>query len=199
MSPPTSSAFRSFFRAARARPDAPLTTAEAAVAAMPSRLLLLLIARGVRGFGDGFAVIILPAYLSAIGFNPVEIGLVATASLFGTALLTLGIGFIAPRHDLRNLLIAAAVLMALSGLAFPNAERFALVALVCFLGTINPATGDSGVHIPLEHALIAQSVAAADRTRAFARYSLIGALSMAAGSLAAALPDFVVPLGITKL
>jgi MFS family permease len=199
MSPPSSSAFRSLFRTARARPDAPVAAGEAAVAAMPSRLLWLLIARGVRGFGDGFAVIILPAYLSAIGFNPVEIGLVATASLFGTAVLTLGVGFIAPRHDLRNLLIAAAVLMVLSGLAFPNVERFALVALVCFLGTINPATGDLGVHVPLEHALIAQSVAAANRTHAFARYSLIGALSMAAGSLAAALPDFVAPLGISKI
>ena len=33
-------------------------------------ILLLYIARGVRGFGDGFAVIILPAYLTAIGFEP---------------------------------------------------------------------------------------------------------------------------------
>jgi MFS family permease len=165
----------------------------------PSRLLLLLTARGVRGFGDGFAIIILPAYLSAIGFSPVEIGFVATASLFGTALLTLGVGFIAPRNDLRNLLLGAAVLMALTGFAFPHVERFVLIGLVCFLGTINPATGDLGVHVPLEHALIAQSVAAADRTGAFARYSLIGALSMAAGSLAAALPDFTAPLGITKI
>ena len=40
-----------------------------------SQLNLLYAARGVRGFGDGFAVIILPAYLSAIGFTPVEIGI----------------------------------------------------------------------------------------------------------------------------
>ncbi len=199
MSPPASRAFRSFFRAARARLRADANPAHAAAVVVPSRLLLLFTARGVRGFGDGFATIILPAYLSALGFNPVEIGIVATASLFGTSLLTLGVGFVAPRHDLRNLLIAAAVLMTLTGMAFPNAERFALIALVCLLGTINPATGDLGIHVPLEHALIAQSVAAANRTQAFARYSLIGALSMAAGSLAAALPDFVLPLGITKL
>src|SRR5688572_18231834 len=131
MSPPASSAVRSFFRAVRARPDARVSSADAAAVTRPSRLRSLLIARSVRGFGDGFAVIILPAYLSAIGFSPVDIGILATASLFGTSLLTLGVGFIAPRHDLRNLLIAAAVLMALSGLAFPNAEHFALVALVC--------------------------------------------------------------------
>lgn len=38
-------------------------------------ILLLYIARGVRGFGDGFAIIILPAYLSAIGLSPGQIGL----------------------------------------------------------------------------------------------------------------------------
>ena len=64
---------------------------------------LLYIARGVRGLGDGFAIIILPAYLSAIGFSSGQIGLILSASLLGTALLTLAVGFIAPRHDLRNL------------------------------------------------------------------------------------------------
>ena len=39
--------------------------------------------------------------------------------------------------------------------------------------------------------MLAQGVPDDERTRTFARYSLIGALSMAAGSLAAALPDFM--------
>jgi len=39
-----------------------------------SEVFLLYAARGVRGFADGFAVIILPAYLSAIGLSPAEIG-----------------------------------------------------------------------------------------------------------------------------
>jgi hypothetical protein len=37
-------------------------------------------ARAARGFGDGFAAIILPAYLLEIGFNPFQIGIVATAA-----------------------------------------------------------------------------------------------------------------------
>jgi MFS family permease len=164
-----------------------------------SNITLLYAARGVRGFGDGFAIIILPAYLSAIGFTPVEIGLAAAASLLGTALLTLAIGFIAPRHDLRNLLLAGAMLMVLTGLAFPTSENFLVIALVSLVGTINPATGDLGIMIPLEHAMVAQNVAATDRTGAFARYSLIGALSMAAGALAAALPDFLGPFGIDRI
>jgi len=46
--------------------------------AIPSNIALLYAARGVRGFGDGFAIIILPAYLTAIGYDPVQIGFVAT-------------------------------------------------------------------------------------------------------------------------
>src|SRR5882757_518706 len=65
-----------------------------------SEVLLLYAARGVRGFADGFAVIILPAYLSAIGLSPAEIGIVATTALLGSSLLTLTAGFMAPRPSL---------------------------------------------------------------------------------------------------
>jgi MFS family permease len=162
-------------------------------------VFLLYAARATRGFGDGFAIIILPAYLSAIGYDPVQIGFVATASLLGTALLTLGIGFIAPRYDLRSLLLGGAVLMAGTGLAFPTFEHFALIALVAFVGTVNPSTGDLGILVPLEHAMLARGVPDHERTHAFARYSLIGTLSMAAGALAAAAPDFLVQVDISRL
>jgi MFS family permease len=53
--------------------------------------------------------------------------------------------------------------------------------------------------IPLEHALLTQETADRDRTRVFARYSLIGSLTAAAGSLAAAVPDFLTAKGFTEL
>jgi MFS family permease len=165
----------------------------------PSNILLLYAARGVRGFGDGFAIIILPAYLTAIGYDPAQIGIVATASLLGTALLTLAVGTIAARYDLRALLLGGALLMACTGLAFPQAEHFILVALVAFVGTINPSTGDLGVLVPIEHAMLAQGVSDQARTRTFARYSLIGALSMAGGALAAAAPDFLTLAGLSQI
>src|SRR6266481_9630095 len=169
---------------------------------MPTRLSnvsLLYAARCLRGFGDGFAVIIRPAYLSAIGFNPIQIGLVATASLFGTAVFTLLIGLIAPRHDLRNMLLLGAALMVFTGIAFPSSEHLILIAAVAFIGTVNPSTGDIGVLVPLEHASLARGVADEERTRVFARYSLIGALSMAAGALAAGLTDILVAWGLGNL
>ena len=164
-----------------------------------SLIALLYVARGLRGFGDGFAIIILPAYMTALGYNAVAVGIVATASLLGTALLTLMVGWFAPRHDLRALLIFGASLMAATGIAFPNVEHFILIALVAFIGTVNPSGGDLGVLVPLEHAVLAQNATDASRTHVFARYSLIGALCTAAGSLAASLPDFLVARGGTEL
>jgi MFS family permease len=161
--------------------------------------LILYAARGVRGFGDGFAVIILPAYLSAIGLSPVQIGIVATAALLGSSLLTLLVGFVAPRHDLRAMLILGAALTVATGLVFPQVEHIAFVLAVAFVGTINPQAGDAGILVPLEHAMLARGVADEDRTRAFARYSLTGALATAAGSLAAATPDLLVSHGVGRL
>ncbi|MFL6790489.1 MAG: MFS transporter [Bradyrhizobium sp.] len=164
-----------------------------------SLISLLYVARGLRGFGDGFAIIILPAYMTALGYDAVAVGVVATASLLGTAFLTLIVGWIAPRHDLRALLIFGAGLMVATGIAFPNVEHFLLIALVAFIGTVNPSGGDLGVLVPLEHAVLARTATDITRTQAFARYSLTGALCTAAGSLAASLPDLLVSKGSTEL
>jgi MFS family permease len=175
------------------------TTVDPAAVGERPNVALLYAARGLRGFGDGFAIIILPAYLTAIGYSPVEVGIVATASLLGTALFTLAVGTVAAHHDLRTLLLAGAALMMLTGLAFPAVEHLVLVAAVAFIGTINPSTGDLGVLVPIEHAMLARGASDEERTSVFARYSLIGALSMAAGSLAASLPDFLVSTGIGRI
>ena len=72
-------------------------------------------------------------------------------------------------------------LMIATGIAFPASAHFVFIALVAFIGTINPTTGDIGVHVPLEQAAVARSVPDRERTRTFARYSLIGALAIAVG------------------
>jgi MFS family permease len=163
-----------------------------------SDIRLLLVARGIRGFGDGFAAIVLPAYLVAIGFGTVEIGIVAAASLLGSALLTLAVGVVAPRYELRHLLIAGAVLMAATGVML-NAEDLLLIVAVAFIGTVNPSGGDVGMLVPLEQTVLARDAPDHERTRVFARYSLIGAMSTAAGALSAAIPDVLVTAGIGRI
>src|SRR5450755_1104995 len=166
---------------------------------LPPDIIFLYGARALRGFGDGFAIIILPVYLSAVGFSPQQIGIVASASLLGTAALTLITGFIAPRFELRNLFLAGAGLIVLTGLIFPAAETIAPVLLVAFIGSINPSGGDLGMLVPLEHALLTRQTSDRDRTGVFVRYSLIGSLTAAVGSLASALPEILASHGWPKL
>ena len=162
-------------------------------------ILILYAARALRGFGDGFAIILLPVYLAALGYGPVETGFVATAALLGSAAMTLAVGGLVRRYSQQRLLFLGALIMVATGLALPAFEPLAVILLVTFLGTINPSSGDIGFLIPLEHASLAQSVAPEARTRTFAHYSLIGAMTMAAGSLAAALPETFVAFGLDRL
>jgi MFS family permease len=156
-------------------------------------------ARALRDFGDGFIAVLLPVYLSAIGLGALEIGVVATLALLGSALTTLAIGFLGARFDQRKLLIAASGLMVATGLAFAASSTYAVVLLVALVGTINPTAGNVSIFVPLEHTVLARSAADAVRTRMFARYSLIGALAAATGALAAASPDVLAALGVSHL
>ncbi len=149
----------------------------------------LLIAKGLRAFGDGYVSLLLPLYLLALGFGPLEVGLIATTTLLGSGLATLAVGLYAYRYTYRTLLLAAAALMAGTGAGFALASDFWPLLLVAFVGTLNPSSGDVSVFLPLEHAVLPRLVADEKRTAMFARYSLVGSLVAAFGSLAAALPQ----------
>jgi MFS family permease len=160
---------------------------------------LIYAARALRDFGDGFVALLLPVYLAARGFDVFEIGVLATLALLGSALTTLAIGFYGVRFDQRSLLIAASVLMTVTGIAFAVSSVAGLIFLVAAVGTINPSAGSVSIFVPLEHAVIAHSVSDRARTKAFAVYSLIGALAAALGSLAAGVPEWLGRFGMSGL
>src|SRR5579864_1055976 len=63
---------------------------------------LLLWGRGLRAFGDGFVSLLLPVYLTALGFGDVAVGAIATATLLGSAALSIVVGFRAHRAPRRR-------------------------------------------------------------------------------------------------
>ncbi|MSQ21556.1 MAG: MFS transporter [Betaproteobacteria bacterium] len=156
-------------------------------------------ARAFRDFGDGFIAILLPVYLLALGLSATHVGIIATSALFGSALLTLVIGQLGGRYDLRRLLLCASALMALTGVVYAASSDYAVLIVVAFIGTINPSGGSTSIFVPLEHTVLTGAVTSATRTRSFARYSLIGALAGAFGSLLAAAPDWMGLAGVDRL
>jgi MFS family permease len=152
---------------------------------------LVLSARALRAFADGFVAVLLPAYLLALGHGQFEVGLLSTATLFGSALATLAVGRWGHRFALRRLLLGAAVLMAATGLGFASLTSLWPLLVVAFMGPLNPSGGDVSVFLPLEHSILAASGTAHARTSLFARYSFIGSVFGAFGALAVALPDWL--------
>jgi MFS family permease len=152
---------------------------------------LVLLARGLRAFGDGYVALLLPLYLTRLGFGPVEVGAIATVTLLGSASMTLCVGFVTHRIRPRPLLLGGAVLMMLTGVAIASTSAFWPLVVIAAVGTINPSSGDVSFFLPLEQSLLAGNVAPARRTHLFARFSLIASFAGAGGSLAAGVVDYV--------
>jgi len=151
--------------------------------------LPLLAGRALRAFADGFVAVLLPAYLLALGFGTLDVGILSTATLLGSALATLAVGAWGYRFAQRHLLLGAALLMLATGLLFAMQSAFWPLLLIAFVGTLNPSSGDVSVFLPLEHARLAEAAQDDARTALFARYSLLGSLLAAIGALAAGIPD----------
>jgi MFS family permease len=151
----------------------------------------LITARAVRSFGDGFIAVLLPLYLTQLGFSGFRIGALTTATLLGSAVLTLLVGLVAYRLTRRNLLLGAALLMVATGLGFTFVHQFWPLLLVAFVGTLNPSSGDVSVFLPLEQSVLPQTASDRTRTALFARYSLAASLVAACGALFAGVPQLV--------
>jgi MFS family permease len=150
----------------------------------------LLVARGLRAVADGCISLVLPLYLVALGFDALDVGIIATATLFGSGVLTLCVGWHAHRFRHRTLLLMASAVMAATGLAFAGLSAFVPLLAVAIVGTLNPSSGDVSVFLPLEHAVLSRVVSDRQRTAMFARYSLVGALCGAFGALLAGAPQW---------
>lgn len=149
---------------------------------------VLLWTRALRAFGDGYTSLLLPYYLTLLGFDALEVGIIITATLLGAGAMTLGVGLVAHRYRCRNLLMAASLLLIVVSVALTHATEFWPLLLIAALGVLNPAASDVTVFAPLEHSMLSRSVTPASRTALFARYSVVGALVGALGAQAAGIP-----------
>jgi MFS family permease len=147
----------------------------------------IFVGRALRGFADGFIAVVLPAYLLALGLGVLEVGIISTATLLGSALTTLAVGRWGHRFHIRRLMLAAALLMAATGLGFAGFSSFWPILLVAVVGTLNPSSGDASVFMPLDHTMLATT---ADRTAVFSRYTFVGSMAGALGALASGLPEW---------
>ena len=145
----------------------------------------------MRGFADGFVSVLLAQYLSDLGFSPVAIGAIVTGTLLGSAGMTLLFGLGGHRVSLKTRLLAAAIMMVLTGIGFASTVWFWPLMVIAVLGTLNPSAGDVSVFLPTEQAYVAGLVDAPHRPRIFAIYNLGAIFAGAFGALRSGVPSIV--------
>ena len=148
----------------------------------------MLASKGTRSFGYGFLSVILGLYLDEVGFSPVQVGFILTATLVGSALLTGVVISRADRLGRRRMLMVSSGLMALSGIIFAVAQAPWLLLVAALTGTISPTSGEVGPFETIEAAILPQTASEKTRNRAFGLYNAVGAAMVALGALAAAIP-----------
>src|ERR1700678_4780584 len=120
--------------------------------------------RALRGLADCAVSVLLPGYLTAIGFSPLRVGAIVFGTLLGSAALTLWVGLATDRLGRRRVLLAACALMLLTGIGFAATVSFWPLFVIAVVGTLNPSAGDVNLFLPVEQAALAETVAARDMT-----------------------------------
>src|SRR5258708_6317916 len=149
---------------------------------------VLLTTRALRGLAAGAVSVLLPGYLTAIGFSPLRVGAIVFGTLLGSAALTLGVGLATDRLGRRRVLLAACLLMLLTGIGFATTTSFWPLFVVAVIGTLNPSAGDVSLFLPVEQAALAEAAEPRDLTAMFALYNVAGAMAGAFGALASGIP-----------
>ena len=152
---------------------------------MRSDWALLLVARGLRAFGFGFAAVLVGLHLEHAGLSPVLIGLTVGLGLASASLTGLGAVVFAVRFGRRATLAVIGLLMAVTGLDLALATQPSLLVLAGLTGMLGAGNLDLGPFAPIEQTAVAEVATPQQRNLAFGRYALIGGVFNAGGGLAA--------------
>jgi len=156
----------------------------------------LLVTRILRTFAYGYLATSLGLYLDRLGLTPTEIGVVFTAAIAGSALMTVFWSIMADRYGRRRTVATMALLMALGGVTFALTSSFIVLILAAFTGTISATSSEVGVFQTVEQAVLPQTAPNEKRTWLFSIYNTIANIAGAFGSLFAASVGFFASLGL---
>src|SRR5256885_978841 len=121
---------------------------------MRSDWALLLVARGLRAFGFGFAAVLVGLHLEPAGLSRVRIGLTVGLGLASASLTGLGAVVFAVRFGRRATLAVTGLLMAVTGLDLALATQPSLLVLAGVTGMLGAGNLDLGPFAPIEQTAV---------------------------------------------
>lgn len=151
---------------------------------------LILIEKTVRTIPYGFLGVAFSVYLSQLGFDGSQIGVVLTLTILSSALYTFAISFVADRIGRRWTLVFFALTDFVAGsLLFLSASWWAPV-LAGIVGNMTVGSGEVGPFLSLEQAMLPQTSDVKHRTLTFSIYNLVGYAASSVGALLAGIPQY---------
>ncbi|MBQ04730.1 hypothetical protein CL673_08535 [Candidatus Bathyarchaeota archaeon] len=153
---------------------------------------ILVGAQAIRTFGFAYLTIILPVHLSRLGFDPITIGLVFTATIGGSAFLTFTLGIVADQIGRKKVLIILSLLTAISGALFASSVELLVILVAAMIGGAGgPGAGipGGGPYVAVHNALLAGKASDEKRNMIFAVSSAASSLAAAIGSLFSGMSD----------
>jgi MFS family permease len=126
---------------------------------------------------------VLAVYMSRLGLDSTEIGLVLSAAIAGSAAMTVLWALVADRYGRRRTVATMAALMVVGGICFALGSSFPVLLLGAFTGTISATSSEVGVFLTVEQAILPQTAPPERRTWLFSIYATVANLAQAVGSL----------------
>ena len=163
---------------------------------MTSDTRTILTAQGVRAVAYGFASILLGVSLEERGWSPARVGVLLSAVVAGTALMSVLVGTVGDRIGRRRSSQYLYVGLAATGLVFGLAAPFAVLCLAALTGTLSTEVVESGPFTSLEQAMLPAGLDSAARTRVFGTYNAVATVAGSCGALAAGGPALLRRAGI---
>ena len=150
----------------------------------------------LRTFGYGYLAVVLGIYLDELGIGAFGIGVIFTAAIAGSALMTVFWSMVADRYGRRRTAVTMSGLMFLGGLLFAFTDQFWLLMVGSFTGTISATSAEVGVFNTIEQAILPQTASDDRRTWVFSIYNMLGNFAGAAGALFAGAVVFFEDFGL---
>jgi len=153
------------------------------------------LAKGTRVFYSGLLSLLIPLYLSTLGYSGYFFGFALAAILAGNVFSNMALTYLEPRIGRRRLLLSFSLLMVASGLLLALAMHPALILLACVIGNISTTATEAGPFQSIEAGVLPELLKGENVVKAFGTYNMIGYAATAVGAFAAGAPG-VLPGGL---
>ncbi len=148
----------------------------------------ILLAQALRASAYGFGSVLLGVSAEAKGWSSTQVGLLFTAILAGTALMSMAVGILGDRIGRRRMYLLLFLGLAAAGAAFGLTDRLWVLALIALAGTLSTEVVESGPFTSLEQAMLPAGLDSRARTRVFGGYNAVATIAGSLGALAAGGP-----------